>query len=77
MIWRFNKHGKISEQEEERIEKRAEKLVGITFLVLGVYILYESLNKLINREIAEPSLARNDYRCRVNYCDAIPLSCEI
>jgi cation diffusion facilitator family transporter len=56
MIWRFNKHGKISKQEEERVEKRAEKLVGITFLVLGVYILYESINKLINREIAEPSL---------------------
>ena len=56
MIWRFRKHGNISEQEEERIEKKAEKLVGITFLILGVYILYESINKLINNEIPEPSL---------------------
>jgi cation diffusion facilitator family transporter len=56
MIWRFRKHGKISEQEEERIERKAEKLVGFTFLVLAVYILYESINNLIYIEIPEPSL---------------------
>ncbi|MFC1912432.1 cation transporter [Chloroflexota bacterium] len=56
MIWRFNKHGSISEEEEERIEKRAEKLVGYTFLILAGYILYESINKLVNNEIPEPSL---------------------
>jgi cation diffusion facilitator family transporter len=56
MIWRFRKHGNISEQEEERIERKAEKLVGFTFLVLAVYILYESINNLIYIEIPEPSL---------------------
>ena len=56
MIWRFNKHGKISEEEEERIEHRAEKLVGVTFLILAAYVLYESIDKLVSREIPEPSL---------------------
>ena len=56
MIWRFSKHGKISEKEEAIIEGRAEKLVGYTFLILAGYLLYESISKLINEEIPEPSL---------------------
>jgi cation diffusion facilitator family transporter len=57
MIWRFSKHGKMSQEEEERIERRAEKLVGYTFLILAGYILYESVDKLVNAEIPEPSLS--------------------
>ena len=56
MIWRFRKKGKISEEEEERLERKATKLVGYTFFVLAVYILYESIKKLIYREIPDPSL---------------------
>lgn len=56
MIWRFRKHGKISDQEEERIEQKAEKFIGYTFIILASYILYESVNNLINNEIPEPSL---------------------
>ncbi len=56
MIWRFSKHGRISEEEEERIEARAAKLVAYTFFVLGAYVLFESLKKLVYREIPEPSL---------------------
>jgi cation diffusion facilitator family transporter len=56
MVWRFRKHGKISEEEEERIEQKAEKLVGYSFLILTVYILYESIDKLVSSEIPEPSL---------------------
>ncbi len=56
MIWRFRKHGKISEEEEEKIERRATRLVAYTFFVLGAYILYESVRKLYLREAAEPSL---------------------
>jgi cation diffusion facilitator family transporter len=56
MVWRFRKHGKISEEEEERIEQKAEKLVGCSFLILTVYILYESIDKLVSSEIPEPSL---------------------
>ena len=56
MIWRFRKHGKVSEQEEERIEKRATKLVACTFFMLGAYILFESVKKLYFHETSEPSL---------------------
>jgi len=55
MVWRFSKHGKISQEEEERIEERAETLVGYTFLILSAYILYESINKFVEHEIPEPS----------------------
>jgi divalent metal cation (Fe/Co/Zn/Cd) transporter len=56
MIWRFKKYGKISRDEEERVEKRAAKLVAISFFILAVYVLYESIRKLYFREIPDPSV---------------------
>lgn len=56
LIWRLRQHGKITAADEERIEKRARKLVAATFFILGSYILYESVEKLAIREIPEPSL---------------------
>jgi cation diffusion facilitator family transporter len=56
MIWRFRKHGKISEEEEERIEKKATRFVAITFFILGAYVFYESIKKLYLQEKPEPSI---------------------
>ncbi len=56
MIWRFARHATLSHEEEERLERRAVKFVGYAFLVLAAYVLYESLKKLILREIPGPSL---------------------
>lgn len=58
MIWRLRKHGKISEEEEEKVEAKAATLVGVTFFILAAYILFESVNALINisNEAVEPSL---------------------
>jgi divalent metal cation (Fe/Co/Zn/Cd) transporter len=56
LIWRLKKHGRISREEEERIEKRASRFVGITFFVLGCYVLFESIRKIVLRDIAEPSI---------------------
>ena len=56
LVWRFRKAGKISDEAEEKIEKRALKYIGFTFLVLGIYVLYESFEKLYRLEIPEPSL---------------------
>jgi divalent metal cation (Fe/Co/Zn/Cd) transporter len=56
MVWRFSKHGKISEEEEEKIEAKAIKLIAYTFFILGAYVLYESTKKLYFREISYPSL---------------------
>lgn len=56
MIWRFRGLGNHSHEEEERMEAIAAKLVAYTFFVLGIYVLYESLKKIITREIPGPSL---------------------
>jgi divalent metal cation (Fe/Co/Zn/Cd) transporter len=56
LIWRLKQHDKISKEEEERLEEKAERFVGITFIVLGAYILYESIKKIALKDIPEPSL---------------------
>lgn len=56
LIWRLRQHGAISEEEEERVERRAMRFVAITFFVLGLYVLVESARKLIEQEAPEPSL---------------------
>lgn len=57
MIWRFRKHENLSKEDEERIEKKAIKLVGYSFFVLGAYVLFESVKKLYLQEHPEQSLA--------------------
>ena len=56
LIWRLRQHGKISPELEEKIERRATRFVAITFFILGAYIAYESIGKLISSEIPDPSL---------------------
>ena len=56
MIWRFRKYGFISKDEEDELEKKATFFVGITFFIFGIYILYESIRKLIALEKPEPSI---------------------
>lgn len=56
MIWRFRKHGKVSMAEEEKVEQRAVKLVGYSFFVFGIYVFYESVDKLYSQEIPDSSL---------------------
>jgi divalent metal cation (Fe/Co/Zn/Cd) transporter len=56
MLWRFGRHGHLCGDEQERIEQRAVKLIGYSFLALTAYLVYESASKLYFREVAEPSL---------------------
>jgi divalent metal cation (Fe/Co/Zn/Cd) transporter len=56
MIWRFARHEGMSAEEEVRLERRAIRIVGYTFFVLGAYVFYESLKKLIWQEIPTPTL---------------------
>ena len=56
MVWRFGKHAKARGADEERVEKRAIRLVGTAFLVLAAYVLFESARKLYVGERPEPSL---------------------
>ena len=41
LVWRFRKSGELSEDEVNKVEKRALKYIGYTFLILGIYILYD------------------------------------
>jgi cation diffusion facilitator family transporter len=56
MIWRFRKHGVLLKDEEDKIEKKATFYVGVTFFIFGIYILYESIRRLIQLDKPEPSL---------------------
>ena len=56
LIWRLRQHGKLSAAAEERLEKRATRFVAITFFILGGYVLFQSIRKLVIEEIPEPSL---------------------
>jgi divalent metal cation (Fe/Co/Zn/Cd) transporter len=56
MIWRLRKHGRIDKDEEERIERRAKKFVGLTFFLLALYVLVESVRKIVLRQTPDPSI---------------------
>jgi divalent metal cation (Fe/Co/Zn/Cd) transporter len=56
LIWYLRQHGKISPEQEEKIERRATRFVAITFFILGAYVLFESIKKLVTAEIPEVSL---------------------
>lgn len=47
--------GGLSEEEQERRERRALRIVGITFFLLAAYVSYESVGKLVRRELPGPS----------------------
>lgn len=53
LLWRLHKHDKVSEEEEEKIERRAIRLVAVTFLILAIWVLYESGTSLYFRERPE------------------------
>jgi divalent metal cation (Fe/Co/Zn/Cd) transporter len=55
LIWRLRRHGTVTREDEEKIERTAQRFVAVTFFILGVYVLYESAVKLISHEIAQPS----------------------
>ena len=56
LIWRLSQHKKLSAEAEERLEKRVTRFVAITFFILGLYILFESMKKLVLAEVPEASL---------------------
>ena len=56
LLWRLKKHETLTEEEEERIEQKAVRFVAITFFILGAYVLFESIKKLLYAEAPEPSL---------------------
>lgn len=56
MIWRFRRHAALTPQEEERREKKSLRLVGLSFLLLALYVLVEAIQNLAAREMPQPTL---------------------
>lgn len=48
VIWRLAQPEKLS-------EGRAVKFIGGTFLILGIYVGYEAIKKIVGQEIAQPT----------------------
>ncbi len=57
LIWRLHQHENSSHEKEEKTEKNAQQFVAVTFFILAIYVLYESVSKLLTHEIAQPSPA--------------------
>ncbi len=57
IIWRLmaETRGRHDEEAVERIEERAERLVGIAFLLLAAYVAFEAVRTLINQEAPDAS----------------------
>jgi divalent metal cation (Fe/Co/Zn/Cd) transporter len=57
LIWRLRGelHGGGDEEAVERLEERAERLVGVAFLLLAAFVVFEAGRSLLFREEPEPS----------------------
>lgn len=52
LVWRLKKHSHDEEKESE-IDKKALRIVGVTFFLLAAYILYESIKTLVLKEMPD------------------------
>lgn len=57
LIWRLSAEvsGNLDEEAIERLEQRAERLVGVAFLLLGAFVAFEAVRSLVNRNEAQAS----------------------
>jgi divalent metal cation (Fe/Co/Zn/Cd) transporter len=54
LLWRL--HADVDEERRERIEAVSLKLVGACFVLLAIYVSYDSISSLIRREAPDESL---------------------
>lgn len=55
MIWRFSQT-KLTEEQEEEVEKRAAKYVAYTFFILGAYVAFQAIKDLVYFQAPEKSV---------------------
>jgi divalent metal cation (Fe/Co/Zn/Cd) transporter len=57
LIWRLSAEarGTLDEETIERIEHRAERLIGIAFLLLSAFVAFEAVRSLMNQEAPHAS----------------------
>lgn len=54
LLWRL--HADVDEERRERVEAISLRIVGVCFVVLAIYVTYESVKSLIRREAPEESI---------------------
>ena len=54
LLWRL--HADVDEARRERVEAISLRIVGVCFVVLAIYVGYDSVKSLIRREAPEESL---------------------
>lgn len=54
LLWRL--HSDSDEHRREAVEKRALKIVGVLFLLLAAYVLYDSVHSIVAREEPRESI---------------------
>ena len=54
LLWRL--HADVDEERRERVEAISLRIVGVCFVVLALYVGYDSLKSLLRREAPEESL---------------------
>lgn len=57
LLWRLSAEarGTLDEEAVERVEHRAERLVGVAFLLLAAYVAFEAIRSLVTGEEPEAS----------------------
>lgn len=52
LIWRLSAEarGNLDEEAVERVEERAERFVGVAFLLLAAFVAFEAVRSLLNEE---------------------------
>jgi divalent metal cation (Fe/Co/Zn/Cd) transporter len=54
LLWRL--HADVDEERRERVEAISLRIVGICFVVLAIYVTYDSVKSLIRRETPQESI---------------------
>jgi len=54
LLWRLRAEHR--GQNAERVERKALKLVGVSFMLLAVYVAFDSIKALIEKEVPERSI---------------------
>ncbi len=57
LVWRLRSEmrGGLDDEAVERVEQRAERLVGIAFLLLAAYVAVDAVQALVSQERPDPS----------------------
>ena len=54
LLWRL--YADVDETRRERVEQRALRIVGASFMILAAYVAYDAITSLVRREAPEESI---------------------